>query len=103
MSLEAACARRSVRGFLTLPQETLDKVFDLARWFHLAPIFNHGKSTWPRVPREILTRAFMQRTKDKHPPSVDHKDSRILLARSGRPAAGMCGRVVRRDGCGLGR
>ena len=80
MSLEAAVrARRSVRGFLPdpLPQETLDKVFDLARWSpsgtNIQPwqVYVASGAT-----RDHLREQFMQRTKDKHPPSGDHKDSR---------------------------
>ena len=80
MSLEAAVrARRSVRGFLPdpVPQETLDKVFDLARWSpsgtNIQPwqVYVASGAT-----RDHLREQFMQRTKDKHPPSVDHKDSR---------------------------
>jgi len=80
MSLEAAVrARRSVRGFLPnpVPQETLDKVFDLARWSpsgtNIQPwqVYVASGAT-----RDHLREQFMQRAKDKHPPSVDHKDSR---------------------------
>ena len=107
MSLEAAVrARRSVRGFLPdpVPQETLDKVFDLARWSpsgtNIQPwqVYVASGAT-----RDHLREQFMQRARTNTHPALTTKTLAALLARSGRPPAGMCGRVVRRDGCGLGR
>ena len=42
---EAVRSRRSVRGFLDrpVPQDVMEKVFDIARWSPLAPICNLGR------------------------------------------------------------
>ena len=80
MSLETAVrTRRSVRGFLPdpVPQETLNKVFELARWSpsgtNIQPwqVYVASGET-----RDALRAQFMQRAKDKHPANVDHQDSR---------------------------
>ena len=80
MSLETAVrTRRSVRGFLPdpVPQETLNKVFELARWSpsgtNIQPwqVYVASGET-----RDALRAQFMQRARDKHPVNVDHKDSR---------------------------
>ena len=80
MSLASAVrTRRSVRGFLPdrVPQETLNKVFDLARWSpsgtNIQPwqVYVASGET-----RDQLRNQFMQRARDKHPANTDHKGSR---------------------------
>ena len=98
MSLETAVrTRHSVRGFLPerVPQETLDKVFDLARW---APSGTNIQPWQVYVAsgetRDNLRAQFMQRTRDKHPPSVDHKGTRGPLGEIWKDRRRACAAVL---------
>ena len=98
MSLETAVrTRHSVRGFLPerVPQETLDRVFDLARW---APSGTNIQPWQVYVAsgetRDNLRAQFMQRTRDKHPPSVDHKGTRGPLGEIWKDRRRACAAVL---------
>jgi nitroreductase len=98
MSLETAVrSRHSVRGFLPdrVPQATLDRVFDLARW---APSGTNIQPWQVYVAsgetRDNLRAQFMQRTRDKHPPSVDHKGTRGPLGEIWKDRRRECAAVL---------
>ena len=98
MSLETAVrTRHSVRGFLPdrVPQETLDKVFDLARW---APSGTNIQPWQVYVAsgelRDNLRAQFMQRTRNNHPPSVDHKGTRGPLGEIWKTRRRECAAVL---------
>ena len=98
MSLETAVrTRHSVRGFLSerVPQETLERVFDLARW---APSGTNIQPWQVYVAsgetRDNLRAQFMQRTRDKHPPSVDHKGTRGPLGEIWKDRRRACAAVL---------
>ena len=98
MSLETAVrTRHSVRGFLPdrVPQETLDKVFDLARW---APSGTNIQPWQVYVAsgeiRDNLRAQFMQRTQNNHPPSVDHKGTRGPLGEIWKTRRRECAAVL---------
>ena len=98
MSLETAVrTRHSVRGFLPdrVPQETLDKVFDLARW---APSGTNIQPWQVYVAsgelRDNLRDQFMQRARNNHPPSVDHKGTRGPLGEIWKTRRRECAAVL---------
>ena len=98
MSLETAVrTRHSVRGFLPdrVPQETLDKVFDLARW---APSGTNIQPWQVYVAsgeiRDNLRAQFMQRTRNNYPPSVDHKGTRGPLGEIWKTRRRECAAVL---------
>ena len=98
MSLETAVrTRHSVRGFLPdrVPQETLDKVFDLARW---APSGTNIQPWQVYVAsgeiRDNLRAQSMQRTRNNHPPSVDHKGTRGPLGEIWKTRRRECAAVL---------
>jgi nitroreductase len=98
MSLETAVrTRHSVRGFLPdrVPQETLDKVFDLARW---APSGTNIQPWQVYVAsgeiRDNLRAQFMQRARNNHPPSVDHKGTRGPLGEIWKTRRRECAAVL---------
>ena len=98
MSLETAVrTRHSVRGFLPdrVPQETLDKVFDLARW---APSGTNIQPWQVYVAsgelRDNLRDQFMERARNNHPPSVDHKGTRGPLGEIWKTRRRECAAVL---------
>jgi nitroreductase len=78
-----------------VPQETLDKVFDLARW---APSGTNIQPWQVYVAsgeiRDNLRAQFMQRARNNHPPSVDHKGTRGPLGEIWKTRRRECAAVL---------
>lgn len=94
---DAVRSRRSVRGFLPtpVPQATLEKVFDLARW---SP---SGTNMQPwqvcvasGATRDALRAEFMRRVREGVPSNPDHKDDGKRLGDLWRTRRRDCAKVL---------
>lgn len=96
---DAVKSRRSVRGFLDrpVPQEVMDKVFDLARW---SPSGTNMQPWQTFVAsgalRDTLRQQMMERVQAKVAPNQDHKDPKGAIGQIYKDRRRECAAVLYR-------
>ena len=98
MSLETAVmSRRSVRGFQNkeVPQDLLNKVFDIARWApsgtNIQPWQSYVASG---ATRDALREQMMAAVKNGSPPNQDYKESQNTLGQVWKNRRRECAAVL---------
>ena len=100
MSFETAVmSRRSVRGFLDreVPQDVLNKVFDIARWAPSGTNFQPWQTyVASGATRDTLRKEMMAAVQNGAPPNQDHKEPRKPIGKLWKDRRRECAAVLYR-------